>query len=130
VIFHIYQIRILLPFPAIAAPCTSSPSPQEFPENKAVELSELGFTTDLRLHRLELATFLNWVQSVVIVFSSLLSEGGDTRPPLSISKSSIEVTKCTSSNILVWFGRDAPEESVAGLRESLFLVLLKNLQKD
>ncbi len=44
-------------------------------------------------------------------------------------KSSIEVTKCTSSNILVWFGRDAPEESVAGLRESLFLVLLKNFQK-
>jgi hypothetical protein len=35
------------------------------------------------------------------------------------TKSSIEVTKCTSSNILVWFGRDAPEKSVAGLRESL-----------
>ena len=34
-------------------------------------------------------------------------------------KSSIEVTKCTSSNILVWFGSDAPEKSVAGLRESL-----------
>ncbi len=32
--------------------------------------------------------------------------------------------------ILVWFGRDAPEKSVAGLRESLFLVLLQNLQKD
>jgi hypothetical protein len=50
--------------------------------------------------------------------------------PVVHPKSSIEVTKCTSSNILVWFGRDAPEESVAGLRESLFLVLLKNLQKD
>ncbi len=36
-----------------------------------------------------------------------------------IPKSSIEVTKCTSSNILVSFGRDAPEKSVAGLRESL-----------
>jgi hypothetical protein len=35
------------------------------------------------------------------------------------AKSSIEVTKCTSSNILVWFGRDAPKKSVAGLRESL-----------
>ncbi len=46
------------------------------------------------------------------------------------SKSSTEVTKCTSSNILVWFGRDAPEKSVAGLRESLFIVLLLNLQKD
>jgi hypothetical protein len=34
-------------------------------------------------------------------------------------KSSIEVTICTSSNILVWFGRDTSEKSVAGLRESL-----------
>ncbi len=30
---------------------------------------------------------------------------------------------------LVWFGRDAPEKSVAGLRESLFLVLLQNFAK-
>jgi hypothetical protein len=35
------------------------------------------------------------------------------------SKSSIEVTTCTSSNILVWFGRDATEKGVAGLTESL-----------
>jgi hypothetical protein len=34
-------------------------------------------------------------------------------------KSSIEVTICTSSNILVWFGRDASEKGVAGLTESL-----------
>ncbi len=46
------------------------------------------------------------------------------------AKSSTEVTKCMSSNILGWFGRDVPEKSVAGLRESLFLVLLQNLQKD
>ncbi len=52
------------------------------------------------------------------------------RLPFLQPKSSTEVTKCTSSNILVWFGRDAPEKSVAGLRESLFLVLLQNLQKD
>ncbi len=46
------------------------------------------------------------------------------------TKSSIEVTKCTSSNILVWFGRDAPEKSVAGLRESLISSPFENLQKD
>ncbi len=53
------------------------------------------------------------------------------------AKSSIEVTKC-SSNILVWFGRDAPEKSVAGTKyvyvrtlwlrgseKALFLVLFK-----
>jgi len=45
-------------------------------------------------------------------------------------KSSIEVTICTSSNILVWFGRDAPEKSVAGLRESLISSPFENLQKD
>jgi hypothetical protein len=46
------------------------------------------------------------------------------------TKSSIEVTKCTSSNILVWFGRDAPEKSVAGLRESLISSPFEKLQKD
>jgi hypothetical protein len=35
------------------------------------------------------------------------------------AKSSTEVTKCTSSNILVWFGRDASEKGVAGLTVSL-----------
>ncbi len=35
------------------------------------------------------------------------------------SKSSIEVTICTSSNILVWFGRDPAEKGVAVLTESL-----------
>jgi len=53
--------------------------------------------------------------------------------PSSQPKSSIEVTKCTSSNILVWFGRDAPEKSVAGLRESLisspFEKFAKGLEK-
>jgi hypothetical protein len=48
-------------------------------------------------------------------------------------KSSIEVTKCKSSNILVWFGRDAPERSVAGLGESLisspFAIFAKGLEK-
>jgi hypothetical protein len=38
-----------------------------------------------------------------------------------------------SSNILVWFGRDAPEKSVAGLRESLiyspFAKFAKRLEK-
>jgi hypothetical protein len=34
-------------------------------------------------------------------------------------KSSIEVTTCTSSNILVWFGRDATEKGVAELTEGL-----------
>ncbi len=48
----------------------------------------------------------------------------------SISKSSIEIAKCTSSNILVWFGRDAPEKSVAGLRESLISSPFENFQKD
>ncbi len=38
---------------------------------------------------------------------------------LSGPKSSIEVTICTSSNILVWFGRDASEKGVAGLTGSL-----------
>jgi hypothetical protein len=36
-----------------------------------------------------------------------------------IAKSTIEVTTCTSSNILVWVGRDATEKGVAGLTESL-----------
>jgi hypothetical protein len=49
------------------------------------------------------------------------------------TKSFIEVTKCTSSNILVWFCRDAPEKSVAGLRESLisspFEKFAKGLEK-
>ncbi len=36
-----------------------------------------------------------------------------------LAKSSIEVTTCTSSNILVWFGRDTTEKGVAGLTESL-----------
>ncbi len=52
---------------------------------------------------------------------------------VSYPKSSIEVTKCTSSNILVWFGRVAPEKSVAGLRESLlsspFEKFAKGLEK-
>ncbi len=41
------------------------------------------------------------------------------RDQLVRSKSSIEVTTCRSSNILVWFGRDATEKGVAGLTESL-----------
>jgi hypothetical protein len=41
------------------------------------------------------------------------------QPAWVISKSSTEVTTCTSSNILVWFGRDATEKGVAGLTESL-----------
>jgi hypothetical protein len=49
------------------------------------------------------------------------------------AKLSTEVTKCTSSNILVWFGRDAPEKSVVGLRESLisspFAKFAKGLEK-
>ncbi len=49
------------------------------------------------------------------------------------TKSSIEVTICTSSNILVWFGRDTSEKSVAGLRESLisspFAKFAKGLEK-
>ncbi len=40
-------------------------------------------------------------------------------PPPATAKSSVEVTICTSSNILVWFGRDASEKGVAGLTESL-----------
>jgi hypothetical protein len=44
----------------------------------------------------------------------ILGGGGGVR-----AKSSIEVTTCTSSNILVWFGRDAHEKGVAGLTESL-----------
>jgi hypothetical protein len=47
-------------------------------------------------------------------------------------KSSIEVTICTSSNILVWFGRDASEKGVAGLRESLIsslFAIAKGLEK-
>jgi hypothetical protein len=35
------------------------------------------------------------------------------------AKSSIEVTTCTSSNILVWFGRDASKKGAAGLTENL-----------
>jgi hypothetical protein len=46
------------------------------------------------------------------------------------AKSSIEVTKCTSSNILIWFGRGAPKKSVAGLRESLISSPFENLQKN
>ncbi len=42
-------------------------------------------------------------------------EGGGRRE----AKSSIEVTTCTSSNILVWFGTDATKKGVAGLTESL-----------
>ena len=45
------------------------------------------------------------------------------------SKSSIEVTTCTSSNILVWFGRDATEKGVAGSQRGSFLVPLQ-LQRD
>ncbi len=47
-------------------------------------------------------------------------------------KSSIEVTICTSSNILVWFGRDASETGVAGLTESLIsslFAIAKGLEK-
>ena len=47
-------------------------------------------------------------------------------------KSFIEVTICTSSNILVWFGRDASEKGVAGLTESLIsspLAIAKGLVK-
>jgi hypothetical protein len=40
-----------------------------------------------------------------------------------LAKSFIEVTTCTSSNILVWFGRDASEKGVAGLTESLIFSL-------
>jgi hypothetical protein len=48
------------------------------------------------------------------------------------AKSFIEVTICTSSNILVWFGRDASEKGVAGLTESLIsspLAIAKGLVK-
>jgi hypothetical protein len=41
------------------------------------------------------------------------------RMTLSESKSSIEVTTCTSSNIFVWFGRDASKKGAAGLKENL-----------
>ncbi len=47
-------------------------------------------------------------------------------------QSFIEVTICTSSNILVWFGRDASEKGVAGLTESLIsspLAIAKGLVK-
>ncbi len=49
-----------------------------------------------------------------------------------MTKSFIEVTICTSSNILVWFGRDASEKGVAGLTESLIsspLAIAKGLVK-
>ncbi len=48
------------------------------------------------------------------------------------SKSSIEVTICTSSNILVWFGRYASEKGVAWLTESLIsslFAIAKGLEK-
>ncbi len=45
-------------------------------------------------------------------------------------KSSIKVTICTSSNILVWYGRDTSEKSVVGLRESLISSPFEKLQKD
>ncbi len=48
------------------------------------------------------------------------------------AKSFIEVTICTSSNILVWFGRDASEKGVAGLTESTIsspLAIAKGLVK-
>ncbi len=45
-------------------------------------------------------------------------------------KSSIEVTICTSSNILVWFGRDTSKKSVAGLRESLISSPFAKFAKD
>jgi hypothetical protein len=48
----------------------------------------------------------------------LPTPGGGFTPPSSHPKSSIEVTICTSSNILVWFGKSASEKSVAGHRES------------
>jgi hypothetical protein len=67
------------------------------------------------------------------------SELGDSHPLSrqrvchSPPKSFIEVTICTSSNILVWFGRDTLEKSVAGLRESLisspFEKFAKGLEK-
>ncbi len=47
-------------------------------------------------------------------------------------KSSIEVTICMSSNILVWFGRNASEKGVAGLTESLIsslFAIAKGLEK-
>jgi hypothetical protein len=61
---------------------------------------------------------------------TLLHVSQDQKEPYPPPKSSIEVTKCTSSNILVWFGRDAPEKSVAGLREGLISSPFENLQKD
>ncbi len=45
--------------------------------------------------------------------------GGRGRVCITLVKSSIEVTPCRISNILVWFGRDATEKGVAGLTESL-----------
>ncbi len=53
-------------------------------------------------------------------------------PPVASAKSFIEVAICTSSNILVWFGRDASEKGVAGLTESLIsspLAIAKGLVK-
>ncbi len=50
--------------------------------------------------------------------------------PTSNPKSSIEVTICTSSNILVWFGRDTSNKSVAGLRESLISSPFAKFAKD
>ncbi len=44
-----------------------------------------------------------------------------------VPKSSIEVTTCTSSNILVWFGRDATEKGAAGLTESLISSLFARI---
>jgi hypothetical protein len=49
---------------------------------------------------------------------------------LPTAKSFIEVTSCTCSNIMVWFGRDTSEIGVAGLTECLiFSLFAKGLEK-
>jgi hypothetical protein len=51
--------------------------------------------------------------------TQILAKDGKRWKRIEKPKSSIEVTTCTSSNLLVWFGRDATEKGVAGLTESL-----------